>query len=309
MKLLTKILSGAFLSAMVTLSAQNCCPPQTDCNPCCDWFSDCEFSVFGEYLYWDVCRSSGQLASVTTTSATDFALLHFGSNYQSGYRVGGSLQASCWNFLVRYTSIDSTKSLVQPQAAGEYSLREGFDYSVVDIQLGREIYLRGLCGSLTPFIGLKFGWIDETMQIEEVAAAVTTATVKNDLSSYGVSLGANFYWQIWKECIPVAFIARGSVALLKGRFQTPDAERFVDGVLNETMTSFNRCTMNFVPNLYVGLDFDLFCCDCFNVNAQLGYEAEIWTSYLFAPGDITLGGRKSGILALNGLVARFQIGF
>jgi|GEM_PF-629005 len=317
MRRLKQMISVALLCATTTLSAQNCCPPQ-NCDPCCDWFSDCEFSVLGEYLYWDICSLSDDLQQTTTPVVGERRNIILGSDYQSGYRVGGLFQFSCWEFGVRYTSLDSTKEINQPlNATGDafYKIQQRYDYSVLDITLGREINIRGLCGSLTPFIGLKFGWIDLKQDVQETSPNTPNLIeieTQSDFNTYGINLGANFQWQIWKECIPVSFITRASMALLKGTYSTNGGDVVHDGVVITSTDYFDSCAFSFVPNIYVGLDFELFCCDCFWANAQIGYEAELWTSFEFVTGALgaTLAEiRKPGDVSLNGLVVRLQIGF
>jgi len=303
MKLLTKIMSIALLSATACLSAQTCCPTQTNCNPCCDWFEDCEFSVFGEYLYWDFCKRTGDLDRVATPVLGTQANLQFGSDYQSGYRVGGVLRTSCWNLFVRYTSLCPTKTISQSGLLTDelYTEKVNYDYSTLGIGVGRDINLRGLCGTLTPFIGLRFGWIDEAVEIDVVTGTTGPATTNKDTSlsfdAYGVMVGTLFKWELWNECIPVSFVSRASLGLLKGKVSGDDIHRIEDGVITTTTAVYNRCALSFVPSIYVGLEFDLFCCDCFHADAQIGYEAEIWSSVF------------SSYISLNGLVARFAIGF
>jgi len=309
MKRLKQLMSVALLCVTASLSAQNCCPPQTDCNPCCDWFSDCEFSVFGEYLYWDVCRNSRTIA-VQATGGLNTRNFNFASKYESGYRVGGSFSSSCWNLCVRYASLNVTKStegLIGTQADIMQLYTDKFDYQSLDIQVGREICFNKGCGTLTPFIGFRAGWIDESLN--GYSDGVLRLLAPNSLNAYGVSLGANFDWKIWTTCIPVSFVTRGTIALLKGSNGAGEHLSYdTAGVLTLIDHQMKTCNLMFVPDIYVGFEFDLFCCDCFWANAQIGYEAQLWASYLFA-GATPNFTRGLGNLSLNGLVARFQVGF
>jgi len=304
MKLFKKIISTALLCATATLAAQNCCPSQNDCNPCCDWFGDCAFSVFADYLYWDVCRSQNDLYKINQVPVSDSAtMINLPTKYQSGYRVGGSIQMDCWNFLIRYASLDSSKRRSFPD---EVDISDEFDYSVVDIDFGRTIYFNNCCAILTPFVGVKLGWIDETL-VANVISDFQVATAKNNLSAYGVTLGANFEWIICDGCISTSFVTRGALSVLRGSFHVAQ----YDNVGFEPGNGFfdDACAINFVPEIYVGLDFGLFDCDCFCLNAQIGYEAQVWNSYLFLQPANFIENRASGTLGLNGLVARFEIGF
>jgi len=309
MKILNKLMSGALLATTAVLSAQNCCPSQMDCDPCCDWFSDCEFSVYGEYLYWDLCRSTTDVATVTNPLGIT-QNLNFQGSYQSGYRVGGTFATGCWDFEIRYASIDSKKSITSEVSGGFYQAEQKIDYSVLDIQLGREISLNCFSGSLTPFIGVKCAWIDQTWD------ATLTNTIKYrgkiDYNAYGVALGTNFNWQICSKCVPISFVNRTSIALLKGAFSPKDYVRTLNDVVTNISVYDHSYSLCLVPEIYVGLDFDLFCCDCFTASAQVGYEAQYWSSLLFHQNSIpaTINSNLlQGSLGINGLVARFQVGF
>jgi len=308
MKLFKKLMSAALLCVTATLSAQNCCPQQIDCDSSCNWFDDCEFSVFGEYLYWDLCAQNGDLRSVITNTDTPELreTVNFGAKYQSGYRVGGSLRSGCWEFIVKYASVNGSKNLEVNALDANLVFTQTSDFAVLDLQFGKEIYLRRLCGSLTPFIGIKLGWIDVT-QTRAAPSNAFIQTGKSEFAAYGVSVGSNFYWQFWTECIPVAFVTRGSIALLKGSSTLAYRNTFSNGVLIEASAFSKVCALSFVPEIYVGLDFDLFCCDCFTANAQIGYEAQLWTSLT----TLIMGGnqRELSTFGVNGLVLRLEAGF
>jgi len=297
MKFLAKLLVGALLCSAIPISAQDCCPTSWNSSGEC-----CNFSVYGEFLYWDFCTLENERGA-----GNGFETLQFASDYQPGYRVGGSMDLSCWQIALRYTSLETKKSVSGATGSISFEQREQqFDYSVLDIIFGAPIGFSCLCGSFTPYVGVKLAWIDGRSLFEQINSFSYIYT--NDFSGYGLTFGTSLRLKIWESCLPTYFVTDISCSLLKGKFKTENL-LFISptGTLRPLE---NACSILFVPEIYVGLNFDLFQCNCFEFTGSIGYEAQLWTSYMFIfAGANDSDRREVGSLGINGLVARLAVSF
>lgn len=300
MKFFIKILMIAFLCSITTLSAQNDCPRQ---DPCCEY----EFSVYGQFLYWDIGVNRGSDIATFAASSTDYLTL--GSDYQPGYRVGAIAMTSCWALEVRYASLKSNKSLTgfSVDSTGDRAIfKNEIDYSVLDIMLGKPITFKCIRGSILPYVGAKLAWINQETQTETFVVNPVRVDYTNDFSGYGGNVGSKLSLKLWNCCIPTSFIADVSCAFLKGRYKASNQSSDPGNVGEYDDAYALLC----VPRFYVGLDCDLFTCNCFNSQLTIGYEAQFWTDYLFtSPFFNFFGRRQSGSLAVDGLVVNLAVGF
>jgi len=303
MKFLPKLLIIALLWGTPGLIAQ-------DCNPC--YMNSCgfDFSVYGEFLYWDICITKDEeMFSLTNPETT----LNYSNDYQPGYRLGALAQMGCWFLEGRYTSLDSTKtnrSVIDAALASELVNEEKMDYSVADIRVGREIAFSRLCASITPYIGVKLAWIDETAtkQAKPDTPTVQGLKYKNNFDGYGVEIGSGLRLKLLDCCVTTRFVADFSCALLKGTFESDVISLEVPP--EELPRYGNMCALVFVPEVYVGLNFTLLDCNCFNADLSIGYEAQFWTQYAFVNNlASTVGVRESGSFSVDGLVVRLAVGF
>jgi len=298
MKLVSIFLMVALFFTAIPMAADN--------DPSGPW-CNCDFLVYGEFLYWDLHQNSGEWRS--TFSNPNDETVQFASDYQPGYRVGGILKGACAQLHVRYTSLDSDKFFSKDffRTAGDrFLLRKKFDYSVLDISVGKDISFKRICGSVEPYIGVKLAWIQEETRSESLFVNPSRIDYTNKFCGYGLNFGSSLALQLWKYCIPTYFVADLSCALLKGSFQTQaDASAPVLPGNYEDIT-----LLVCVPNLYVGLNFDLCSTRCFSFDLAVGYEAQLWTGYFFPfPFAYYVGQRKSGSLGIDGLTIRLAIGF
>jgi len=304
MKSVTKLLVVALAFGATTLSAQDCCIEPIACDPCGSICCDYDFSVYGELLYWDICAVSDNQSGIQQN------VREYGSDYQSGYRVGAAIQTACWQLAARYASVDSTKSFSDEFVfPGNVTSKRTFDYSVLDINIGRSIALQRICGTVTPFVGVKLAWIKERKDVTAFETVAYRFQLSNKFDGYGLNIGAAFDAKLWERCLPTSFVAKLSCAFVKGSF-TGDFKQMA-GTKPFSPTIFQDiCSLVFVPELYVGLNFALFECDCFTSDLSIGYEAQLWTQYLLTlNNDITHSTRREGALAVDGLVVRLAVGF
>jgi len=298
-----KLFLSLLIINMGLLSAESrCCTPSTsEHNSIAS-----HFSFFADYLYWNVCRPGEDLFQMPQGATQK--IINFENDYQSGYRVGGAFTCSQWGIAARYTSFNPTLrrnvEFLQIFHRPTYTL----DYSVVDIDLN---YQHDFCsgrGYLKPFIGVKLAWIDESLDVEVNLNAKRT---RNKFNGYGVNIGSDLFINLCDLCLPIAFVARGSIAILNGNFSANGAQ-IASGTLT-TLDYDKRCAYVLVPNYYVGLNFGLPKCSCIAANLEIGYEAQLWNSWSAIQGQAAVGSplelRTQGTLGLGGLVARLQIGF
>jgi len=290
------------------LCAQESYPQQMEYNPCAINRCEIDFSVYGEFLYWDFSRTTGERISSPLLDKT----FQKKSNYEPGYRVGGTIRRACWGLEARYTSINSETSFTVNnflQPGDRYEHKSKWDYSVVDILISRLISCRWMKGSVTPYIGVKLAWITKKIDTEFFFQNPKAINLKNDFSGYGLNFGSRAAFQLWNCCIPTSLVVDLSCALVKGSFKA-NADVIHAVTPNLDMTYNNISTLLWVPDLYLGLAFDLFECHCFDAQLSVGYETQLWTKYYFIEESGSAASpRQIGGLGLDGLVARLTVGF
>lgn len=236
MKLFRWIFALMLLSSTPAVYAQNenCCPDF--CDPC-SWFSDCDFSVYTEYLYWEVCRSD---------LINDDEYVN--PDWDHGFRLGGRLSCDCWDLGLRYTYFvtDDEKD------DEDYDI----DYDVVDIELGYSFCADCVRASFRPFAGVKLAWIDEDHDDDD-----------NKYRGYGLYFGGSSQWHLcdYEFCnnvTTISIIARGSYGILRSTFERNDNDK--------------ECLFVPYLDAFIGLNFSFCDLYCLNGDLSIGYEAQHW---------------------------------
>ncbi|MCH9625648.1 MAG: hypothetical protein S4CHLAM123_08250 [Chlamydiales bacterium] len=263
------------------------------CNPCCD---DLEYSIYADYLYWNVGTDFTSISVGTVESITR----NFNPDYNSGYRIGGNIRSNCWDLGLRYTDFNTKQKknffeLIQ----NSYDL----DYQIVDLDLG---YIYGSCCKntyLRPFIGAKFAWIDEKRSTLNLGSGgLSNSDIK--MCGYGLSFGAEGHWSFLEcGCFPLALYFRGDFAIINATIDRSH-QRLEAGAITADDLFNDLHSYQTGHEIAVGLEIGYtgFC--CVNPSLMIGYEIQGWDWW-----KDTVSDQATQSLGLGGLVARLKLNF
>ncbi len=285
--LLTLILSAQFAHSD---SCDPCdpCASTAECNLCDFNPCDVKFSVYGDFLYWEVCV--GDLIFEDDDSITTYQ----NPGHDSGFRIGAVASWNNWDLGLRYTSLDVNHD---KDFDDEGSAKFKFDSDIFDIELAYRCCLGCEGFSLTPFVGTKLAWIDQSYDKTDDGDDKYTL----DFSGFGLYTGFSTRWELcnFNGCgkhIPVALVTRASTGILRSTLkgtegdEDPEVKKELDFIIP-------------VHEAFVGFDFTFCNQSCFDANLQLGYEIQYWGWHEdSSTSDITH-------LGMNGLVVRLGASF
>nr|NGX26747.1 hypothetical protein [Chlamydiota bacterium] len=292
-----------------------------------------ETEVFADFLVWCTSEAStenwGQVFTTEgSTENIDLLSVSFGCDF--GFRLGLDY-STChdgWDLLGSYTWYRSvgkdsarTDGEITSAFLGNFyinnadggklsgptyrsaSIRWKIALNIFDAELGR-LFCASECLTLRPFIGLKGGWIDQSIDTKwqdptDPALLFTKASedLKNDFWGIGPSAGLNLNWILCgTECHTFSLFNDLSGALMYGRWTFKD--RYQNDRSEVVIIDLSKID-GAAPMIrdFIGLGWKREGkCYCFAV--RLGYEAQFWLSQL---QFYTLnGGRLDNILTLQG---------
>ena len=283
----------------------------------------CAFDLFADLLVWQPSEETSLLwASVLSYAPGDIEVFEGADltfDWDVGFRVGGGhvFDCDCWDVKLYYTWFRSqgSRSLTEGDELIESQFFGGFlnndvsesakamiklNYNMFDGQLGREFCITE-CLSLRPFIGIKGGWIDQSLKSEWQIIDFQTFTtfpgaedLTNDFWGVGPSVGVDSKWAL--GCY-FSLFGDFETAFLWGTWKNRDLyQNALSRVINTNMKNAHAVSLMLRAFVGVGWERDFFCCTHFAVKA--GYEAQIWFSQFRIPtfqqlrvhGDLTLQG-------------------
>lgn len=179
-------------------------------------------------------------------------------------------------------------------------------FNMFDWELGRCYWVsKGL--SLRPFIGLKGGWIDQSIHLKYEDLIISSAltgrnakeSVKNDFWGIGPVLGVNTQWKLrhFGSHYP-SFFGDFSAASLWGTWKCSDV--YKDTALDKINVRTRNATLGALMfRGFVGVGWDVvFNKERTHFGARVGYEMQLWVNQLRVAtsqlvrlhGDLTLQG-------------------
>lgn len=184
-------------------------------------------------------------------------------------------------------------------------------FNMFDWELGRSYWIsKGL--SLRPFIGLKGGWIDQSIRVNYdhliIASAPTqisaTEEVKNNFWGVGPVAGVNTKWKLRNFCNHfLSLFGDFSAATMWGTWICNDV--YVDSNGEKITVNTRNSTLGALMfRGFMGMGWDVdFNKDRSHFAARLGFETQLWVNQLRVAtsqlirlhGDLTLQG-----VTLNG---------
>jgi len=285
--------------------------------------------LFADFLFW---FASEETASIWTNvfsigfNTSTFEAKGFDFDWDYGFRLGAGYNFvyDQWDTQLYWTwyrtqSHDSVSpkpnSTVIPEfeagllsrnnAAGAH-IGWTIQLNMIDWELGRKYWVSNDL-SLRPYIGLKGGWIDQSLRLryeDLIVNNVNTDTVgkerlKNDFWGIGPVGGLNTKWRLrnFGTHFPSLF-GDFSVATMWGTWKLHDRYRDETGLVSTT--HFKTLTLGAIMfRGIVGVGWDAqFCRGKCHFATSLGYEMQLWVNQLrlstlqLLPlhGDLTLQG-------------------
>lgn len=318
-----------------------CCPIelQDSCNP---------FNVFGDVLIWWANESGAenwaQVFSTTDVGINvDVLQVSFGCDVGFRVGIGSCISQDQWDtqlYYTRFRTQDKDGASTTGEIASAYlgnfyianddgtktgpayqkaRMKWTIDFNTFDWELGCNCCL---CGdfSLRPFIGLKGGWIHQTIRTHWQTPIFPSPdpffpptpfdtgqeTLKNDFWGIGPSAGLNTKWELCGFCSHVfSLFGDFSGALMYGRWTFEDD--YENNILEQVVidvSSINGAATMVRGFMGIGWDFD---CDTWCFALRVGYEGQIWFDQLQL---YTLNsGRMNNPLTLQGGTIDIQFHF
>ncbi len=298
------------------------------------------FNFFGALLVWTA-REVGSdcWAEVITTSSNKLKEVHFG--WDPGFRVGlgYGMHYDQWDTQAYFTwfhtrgsdHVSSTPGSVFSTFLGNFYVDNatgagisGPSYQKADIgwsirfnmfdwELGRNYWVsRAL--ALRPFLGIKGGWIDQSIHSTWHNPALTGAqffskgeeNIKNDFWGIGPSAGVNMKWNLLtRPCHSLYLFGDFSGALMWGHWSFRDL--FRNNIQQRVKVDLeNIKSAATMVRAFTGFGWSAnLKQDRYRFSAKLGYEAQCWLNQLQFYSFI--GGRLDTALTLQG--GSFEISF
>ncbi len=289
------------------------------------------FDVFGDLLVWYASeQTSSSWANVIAeeeTYITEFKAEGAFFDWNLGFRfgVGYQMEYDGWDTQLYWTwfrtkassSIPSNRHTVFSEFFGSFidlSIAESAKlhwtllYNMFDWELGRGFFVsKNLM--VRPFIGLKGGWINQTIHSEwENVRSLTPPIVfyfpskenlKNNFWGIGPSGGVNTKWKLrnFKTHFPSLF-GDFSAAMMWGTWECKD--QYTNPTPKQIDVHMNNSQLGaLMVRGFMGFGWDVDCNGGkSHFSTQLGYEMQLWVNQLRIPtfqqlrlhGDLTLQG-------------------
>lgn len=219
-------------------------------------------------LYWSWFRTEAESAVPSIHSLINTVYLEFDGSFLNGDQFLGKGARINWNLL----------------------------YNMIDWELGRNCSIsKALC--LRPFIGLKGGWIHQTLDAKiDLVSFVGTENLQNRFWGIGPSGGVNTQWEMGRfSSHSFNLLGEFASAMMWGNWNVKDVYKnpTAEVPVRSNMTSLGSLTLRG----FLGIGWDTHTCR-YGFAVKLGYEMQIWFNQLRIPtlqqlpvhGDLTLQG-------------------
>lgn len=301
-------------------------------------------NLHADLLYWTA-RESGteNWAQVFDNASPDstITILPVDFKWNAGLRVGAdyALPCDCWDTRFYYTWFRtkgsdhaSTDGLITSSFTGSFYInntegahlgpsyrKAGIDWTInfnmFDWELGRKLQI---CNTLAlrPFIGLKGGWIHQSVNTtwedpivaNPASFGVSRENIKNNFFGIGPSIGMDGVWDLCRtERHTINIFGDISGALMYGHWSFSDiyTNEVPQRVEIDVPASDGAATM---MRSFVGMGWETPLCDGnYIVQLRIGYEFQIWMDQL---QFYSLNwGRLGNPLTLQGGTVDFQFKF
>jgi hypothetical protein len=316
--LATSLFAGAAPSSKLTPSVNASARPQNRC---------CNVDVFADALYWRATETVDwgyPLVLGTNTETAHFKTIHF--HWDPGYRVGAgyNMKHDRWDTQLYYTRFH-TKTSAHAEAGSNAFLVSAFmgnkiasgglftyqrakihwkiHFDMLDWDLGRTYFISKRI-SLRPLIGVKGGWINQTIHTDwrnsnylNLGIVIDSEeNLKNNFRGVGPKGGVNTKW-ILNEPTHYFFSIFGDFALAYMWGEWKIRDNYSDNFNNHVAVVVGKRRMgSFVVQGFMGLSFDVnFRKDLSHFAVKLGYEIQDWLNQ-FQVLDNTAGAQNCDLI-------------
>lgn len=288
--------------------------------------------LFAQALYWytdETIEWAFTLSHSQNVTQSNYKTFTFDG--APGFRVGlgYNMEHDQWDTRASYTWFQSKArddasgsvtsaflaarlSLLEPYSTGEASLH--LHYNIFDWDLGRG-FLVSKHLFLRPLIGLKGGWIHQTLRSDWTILNFfgphtfsASENIKHHFYGVGPKGGVTGKWcfgNIEEQCF--SLIGRFETGYLWGHWSIQD--EFIDNL--DTVISVKTSDRNFgafVLHAFFGFGWDCnFNCDQSHVSINFGYEIEDWFNHFQIYSDVS--GSQNNDLILQGLNLSLRFDF
>ena len=305
-----------------------------------------DFTIFADLLVWTAKEAGADcwaevITSEGSSSSNDLREVHFG--WDPGFRVGlgYGMKHDAWDTQFYYTQfhtrgkdhVSSSPGAVHSTFLGNFYVdnadgaglsgpsyqRAHIDWKIhfdmFDWELGRNFWVsRSL--ALRPFLGVKGGWIDQSIHSTWKNPALTGAeffsvgreNLKNNFWGIGPEAGLNIQWNLFAdEKQSFNLFGNFSGALMWGHWRFSDL--FENSIQQKVKVRLNQIKSGAsMVRTFMGFEWSSY----FNKNrhrfsTKLGYEMQFWLDQLQFYSFV--GGRLTNQLTLQGGTLEFCLDY
>jgi len=309
---------------------------------------DCtSFDVFADLLVWSAQESGTENWAEVITGGSGVPeicdIRDVGFGWDPGFRIGlgYGLMHDQWDTQLYYTWYNTTGSdhvasapgsvfsaylgnfyVNNPTGAGikgvayqNASIRWKIDFNMFDWELGRAYWVSKAL-SLRPFLGLKGGWIHQSVHSKWQFPTLTTGTafttgtenLKNDFWGLGPSGGIDMKWNFLAlNRHSFSLLGDFSGAIMYGHWTFDDV--YINDIQQKIIATLsdNNSAASMLRT-FMGFGWDINSrCDRYQFSTRLGYEMQFWLDqlqlYVFDTG------RLDNELTLQGGTIEFNLDF
>jgi len=326
-----KYCSLFFLFTFFSLTAEETLLDSSQYNLCDEC---CPLEIFADFIYWSATEAGADtwaevIIEANGNSSNDILGVDFG--WDPGFKAGVGYQINqgkydvkayySWFHTVGKESISSIPGAVHSTFLGNFyadnplgigisgpsyeraHISWAINFNTFDWQIGCN-YCVDNCFSLRPFMGLKGGWIDQTIQTKWINPDIlgftftsqATERLENNYWGIGPTIGIDTKWILFNLQSYLYLFGDFAASFMWGHWTFSDefASNFSEQISIE-LENLNGGAS--VIQTFIGLGWDhKFCSSCFTV--KVGYEAQFWLDQLQFYSFT--GGRLVNLLALQG---------
>lgn len=299
------------------------------------------FDIFADLLVWKASEETSAVWSTVLTEPVENSLVFdvkdLTFNWDLGFRVGAGYHFACneWDTQFYWTrfrtkasdSIPTTDGLVLTEFFAGFvvnndtglsgKIKWNIHYDMFDWELGYNCCLTENL-FLRPFIGVKGGWIDQSIDSSWDNSRLlpnfttifysSTEDLKNDFWGVGPSVGVNSKWNLGCCCTSFfSLFGDVSTAVMWGNWRCKDV--YTNSIPEDTCINLKDSPLGaWMIRGFFGIGWESdFCNESFRFSTQLGYEMQLWLNQLRIPTFQLL--RLHGDLTLQGGTLRFRFDF
>ncbi len=304
-----------------------------------------DFDIFANLILWTAKEAGPDcwaevITSDSSISSNNIQQVHFG--WTPGFKVGigYGMKHDHWDTQVYYTrfytqgkdSISSDPGTVHSTFLGNFYVNNAdgtglsgpsyqkasidwtIHFNMIDWELGRKFWINKLL-VLHPFLGIKGGWIDQSIQSKwqnpDLPSSeffnVGTENLKNNYWGIGPRAGINTKWNLSSGQSQFYFFGDFSGAIMWGHWSFVDV--FQNDLLQQVFVDLQNINSgSSMMQTFMGFGWNVnFSQNRYRFSIKLGYEMQFWLDQLQFYSFT--GGRLVNELTLQGGTLEFYLDF